>query len=79
MNNSHPYAFEVGDKVYAIGTDMDAVFVGRITERGQTKLGLGQGSVNAYKVSNPHHKDDVFLEDGLISAQTAYSMIGGVA
>jgi hypothetical protein len=79
MNNSHPYLFELGQKVYAIGTDMDAVFVGRITQQGQTKLGLGQGSVNAYKVSNPHHKDDVFLEDGLISAETAYAMIGGVA
>ena len=79
MNNSHPYRFEVGQKVYAIGTDMDAVFVGRITRRGQTAIGLGQGTMNAYEVSSPAYKGQAILEDGLISAETAYAMIGGEA
>ena len=74
MNNTRSYQFEVGQKVYAIGTDMDAVFVGHVTRRGYV-----DGNMNAYAVSNPAYKNDVFLEDGLISAETAHAMIGGEA
>ena len=64
------YKFNVGDKVYAITGDMGAVFVGKVTKRG-----FVDGNINAYAVSSPAHKDDVFLEDGLISAEVARSMV----
>lgn len=64
------YKFEIGEKVYAIGQDFDAVFVGSITRRGYV-----DGNINAYAVSNPAYKNEVFLEDGLISAKVARSLI----
>lgn len=69
------YKFNVGDKVYAIGQDFDAVFVGKVTKRG-----FVDGNFNVYAVSSPKYKEELFLEHGLISAEAAYSMIGeGVA
>lgn len=64
------YKFEIGEKVYAIGGDFDAVFVGSIIRRGYV-----DGNINAYAVSNPAYKNEVFLEDGLISAKVARSLI----
>lgn len=64
------YKFNIGEKVYAVGSDFDAVFVGSVTRRGYV-----DGNINAYAVSNPKYKNDVFLEDGLISAEVARSMV----
>jgi S1-C subfamily serine protease len=64
------YKFKVGDKVYAIGQDFDAEFVGKVTKRG-----FVDGNFNAYAVSSPKYKEELFLEHGLISAETAYAMI----
>lgn len=64
------YKFSIGDKVYAVGGNFDAVFVGSVTRRGYV-----DGNINAYAVSSPAYKNDVFLEDGLISADTARSLV----
>jgi hypothetical protein len=64
------YKFSVGDKVYAIGNDFDAVFVGKVTKRG-----FIDGNFNVYAVSNPKYRDELFLEKDLISSETAYAMI----
>lgn len=64
------YKFEIGEKVYAIGNDFDAVFVGSVIRRG-----FVDGNVNAYAVSSPAYRNEVFLEDGLISADVARSMV----
>jgi hypothetical protein len=66
------YKFEIGETVYAIGGDFDAVFVGKVIKRG-----FIDGNVNVYAVSSPKYKDELFLENGLISADTAYAMIAG--
>lgn len=64
------YKFELGDKVYAITGDMGALFVGSVTRRGYV-----DGNMNAYAVSSPAYKNEVFLENGLISAEVARSMV----
>ncbi len=64
------YKFEIGEKVYAIGGNFDAVFVGSVTRRGYV-----DGNINAYAVSNPAYRNEVFLEDGLISAEVARAMV----
>lgn len=64
------YKFEIGEKVYAITGDMSALFVGRVVSRGYTDW-----DDNAYAVSSPAFKGEVFLEEGLISAETARAML----
>lgn len=65
------YKFNVGDKVYAVGNDFDAVFVGHVTKRG-----FIDGNFNVYAVSNPKYKDELFLEKDLLAPETVYAMIG---
>lgn len=71
-NKMREYKFEIGETVYAIGGDFDAVFVGKVIKRG-----FIDGNVNVYAVSSPKYNDELFLENGLISADTAYAMIAG--
>lgn len=64
------YKFEVGERVYAIGDDFNAEFVGKITRRG-----FIDGNFNVYAVSNPKYRDELFLEKDLLHPETVYAMI----